>query len=121
MVYDSWVGIIIIILACPATVLRFCGTGRHRRLVLLHVTSRPVVSSFRQRFPSQSSGLRPKGLCSHSFFSVSLVLSPEMSLLSLIHPIASSPFSLKHSPYLSCASFLLFGFRSVDHKRVLRP
>lgn len=64
------------------------------------LTSRPVVSSFRQRFPSQSSGLRPKGLCSHSLFlclsrslqkclySRSFALSRPLPSLSNTHPIS---------------------------------
>ncbi|KAF0773672.1 Uncharacterized protein FWK35_00000091 [Aphis craccivora] len=88
MVYDSWVGIIIIILACPATVQRFCGTSR-RRLVLLHVTySRPAPSFrvFDKGSPPIPRGSDRRDCVLTHFFSVSLVLSRNGS-------------TLAHSPY----------------------
>jgi len=62
--------------------LRFCGTG-HRHLRLVHVTSHPDVTSFKQRLPA-SAVLGPKGLFSLTLSpSLSLTLAPSRSPLSL--------------------------------------
>jgi hypothetical protein len=130
MVYDSWAGIIIIIiLACPATVLRFCGTGHRRRRLrrLVHVP--PGRFEFSTEVPLPVVGARTEGIVYSFNFSLSLSFSLALSksLHSRSLTLSRSLASLSDILTLSLLRFLFtlwFSLRlvsSVDHKRVLRP